>query len=90
MAAATVNGVKPVTGEQQELIHSLVYYQEQYEQPPDEEVRRIFNHVSTPPKGHAPRALSWTARPDECSNRSYSLRSLGRTTTPTAATGPER
>ena len=39
----STNGIKPVTGEQEELIHSLVYYQEQFEQPPDEEVRRIFN-----------------------------------------------
>ncbi|XKL65532.1 hypothetical protein PGB90_008952 [Kerria lacca] len=38
-----VNGVKPVSSEQEELIHSLVYYQEQYEQPSEEDLRRVFN-----------------------------------------------
>ena len=35
------NGVKPVSPEQEELIHRLVYYQNEFEQPSDEDLKRI-------------------------------------------------
>nr|CAD7426003.1 unnamed protein product [Timema monikensis] len=35
------NGVKPVSPEQEELIHRLVYYQNEYEQPSEEDLKRI-------------------------------------------------
>ncbi|XP_073969906.1 ecdysone receptor isoform X3 [Rhodnius prolixus] len=37
-----VNGVKPVSPEQEELIHRLVYFQNEYEHPSEEEVRKIM------------------------------------------------
>ncbi|XP_046745362.1 ecdysone receptor-like isoform X4 [Diprion similis] len=37
------NGVKPVSPEQEELIHRLVYFQNEYEQPNKEDVIRITN-----------------------------------------------
>lgn len=36
-----VNGVKPVSPEQEELIHRLVYFQNEFEHPSDEELRRV-------------------------------------------------
>lgn len=35
------NGVKPVSPEQEELIHRLVYYQNEFEQPSDDDIKRI-------------------------------------------------
>ncbi|XP_063233118.1 ecdysone receptor isoform X5 [Bacillus rossius redtenbacheri] len=37
------NGVKPVSPEQEELIHRLVYYQNEYEQPSEDDLKRITN-----------------------------------------------
>ncbi|KDR08757.1 Ecdysone receptor, partial [Zootermopsis nevadensis] len=39
----SVNGVKPVSPEQEELIHRLVYFQNEYEQPSEEDLKRITN-----------------------------------------------
>ncbi|XP_023724894.1 ecdysone receptor isoform X2 [Cryptotermes secundus] len=39
----TINGVKPVSPEQEELIHRLVYFQNEYEQPSEEDLKRITN-----------------------------------------------
>nr|AEK99012.1 His6NvEcR11DE [synthetic construct] len=36
-----INGVKPVSPEQEELIHRLVYFQNEYEHPSEEDLRRI-------------------------------------------------
>lgn len=36
-----VNGVKPISPEQEELIHRLVYFQREYEHPSEEDVKRI-------------------------------------------------
>lgn len=36
-----INGVKPVSPEQEELIHRLVYFQNEYEQPSEEDLKRI-------------------------------------------------
>ncbi|XP_065200171.1 ecdysone receptor isoform X1 [Planococcus citri] len=44
-----VNGVKPVSTEQEELIHSLVYFQEQYEQPSPDDLQRVFSSDETDP-----------------------------------------
>lgn len=41
----TVNGVKPVSPEQEELIHRLVYFQNEYEQPSEEDLKRITVRV---------------------------------------------
>lgn len=38
-----VNGVKPISPEQEELIHRLVYFQNEYEHPSEEDVKRIIN-----------------------------------------------
>lgn len=38
----TINGVKPISPEQEELIHRLVYFQNEYEHPPEEDVKRIM------------------------------------------------
>lgn len=38
----SANGVKPLTNDQERLIHDLVCYQEQYEDPPPEDLRRVF------------------------------------------------
>lgn len=35
------NGVKPLSPEQEELIHRLVYFQNEYEQPSEEDLKRI-------------------------------------------------
>ncbi|XP_034934351.1 ecdysone receptor isoform X2 [Chelonus insularis] len=35
------NGIKPVSPEQEELIHSLVYFQNEYEHPSEEEIKKI-------------------------------------------------
>lgn len=35
------NGLKPVSPEQEELIHRLVYFQNEYEQPSEEDLKRI-------------------------------------------------
>ncbi|XP_046390481.1 ecdysone receptor isoform X3 [Ischnura elegans] len=43
---AAVNGVKPVSPEQEELIHRLVYFQNEYEQPSEEDLKRITNQPS--------------------------------------------
>ena len=40
------NGSKPVSPEQEELIHRLVYFQNEYEHPSDEDVRKIVSVVS--------------------------------------------
>lgn len=37
----SINGVKPVSPEQEELIHRLVYFQNEYEQPSEEDLKRI-------------------------------------------------
>ncbi|XP_018560850.1 ecdysone receptor isoform X1 [Anoplophora glabripennis] len=37
------NGVKPISPEQEELIHRLVYFQNEYEHPSEEDVKRIIN-----------------------------------------------
>lgn len=37
----SLNGVKPVSPEQEELIHRLVYFQNEYEYPAEEDLRRI-------------------------------------------------
>ncbi|KAL0268217.1 UNVERIFIED_CONTAM: hypothetical protein PYX00_010243 [Menopon gallinae] len=37
------NGVKPISPEQEELIHRLVYFQNEYEQPSEEDLKRISN-----------------------------------------------
>nr|AHF52925.1 ecdysone receptor isoform A [Colaphellus bowringi] len=37
------NGVKPISPEQEELIHRLVYFQNEYEHPAEEDVKRIMN-----------------------------------------------
>ncbi|CAH0556059.1 unnamed protein product, partial [Brassicogethes aeneus] len=39
----STNGVKPISPEQEELIHRLVYFQNEYEHPSDEDVKRIIN-----------------------------------------------
>ncbi|XP_069683904.1 ecdysone receptor-like isoform X2 [Periplaneta americana] len=39
----SINGVKPVSPEQEELIHRLVYFQNEYEQPSEEDLKRITN-----------------------------------------------
>lgn len=39
--ATPTNGVKPISPEQEELIHRLVYFQNEYEQPSDEDLKRI-------------------------------------------------
>jgi 3-methyladenine DNA glycosylase/8-oxoguanine DNA glycosylase len=41
----TINGVKPVSPEQEELIHRLVYFQNEYEQPSEEDLKRITVRV---------------------------------------------
>lgn len=38
---------KPISREQEELIHSLVYFQEQYEQPSDEDLQRVMRDVQS-------------------------------------------
>ncbi|KAG7207880.1 hypothetical protein KM043_009477 [Ampulex compressa] len=43
--------VKPVSAEQEELIHRLVYYQNEYEQPSEEDLKRITNQ---PTEGEDP------------------------------------
>ncbi|CAG9862630.1 unnamed protein product [Phyllotreta striolata] len=37
------NGIKPISPEQEELIHRLVYFQNEYEHPSEEDVKRIVN-----------------------------------------------
>jgi hypothetical protein len=37
-----INGIKPVSPEQEELIHRLVYFQNEYEQPSEEDLKRIM------------------------------------------------
>ncbi|KAL3267822.1 hypothetical protein HHI36_006955 [Cryptolaemus montrouzieri] len=37
------NGIKPISPEQEELIHRLVYFQNEYEHPSEEDVKRIIN-----------------------------------------------
>lgn len=43
---SSINGVKPVSPEQEELIHRLVYFQNEYEQPSEEDLKRIENAPS--------------------------------------------
>ncbi|EEB17490.1 Ecdysone receptor, putative [Pediculus humanus corporis] len=43
---SSANGVKPISPEQEELIHRLVYFQNEYEQPSDEDLKRISNAPS--------------------------------------------
>lgn len=38
------NGVKPLSPEQEELIHRLVYFQNEYEQPSEDDLKRIEVH----------------------------------------------
>ncbi|XP_049823433.1 ecdysone receptor isoform X2 [Aethina tumida] len=40
---ALTNGVKPISPEQEELIHRLVYFQNEYEHPSEDDVKRIIN-----------------------------------------------
>lgn len=40
---STINGVKPISPEQEELIHRLVYFQNEYEHPSEDDVKRIIN-----------------------------------------------
>lgn len=42
-----VNGVKQISPEQEELIHRLVYFQNEYEHPSEEDVKRIMVSIST-------------------------------------------
>lgn len=42
------NGVKPISPEQEELIHRLVYFQNEYEQPSEEDLKRISVSIETP------------------------------------------
>ncbi|XP_075237956.1 ecdysone receptor isoform X2 [Lycorma delicatula] len=42
-----VNGIKPVSPEQEELIHRLVYFQNEYEQPSEEDLKRIGCYNTT-------------------------------------------
>lgn len=37
-----INGVKPISPEQEELINRLVYFQNEYEHPSEEDVKRII------------------------------------------------
>ena len=37
-----INGVKPISPEQEELIHRLVYFQNEYEHPSEDDVKRII------------------------------------------------
>ncbi|KAL1137715.1 hypothetical protein AAG570_009411, partial [Ranatra chinensis] len=39
------NGIKPVSPEQEELIHRLVYFQNEYEHPSEEDIRRIVSNT---------------------------------------------
>lgn len=39
---SSVNGVTPILPEQEELIHRLVYFQNEYEHPSEEDVKRIM------------------------------------------------
>lgn len=41
-STTNVNGVKPISPEQEELIHRLVYFQNEYEHPSEEDVKRIM------------------------------------------------
>nr|XP_045614043.1 ecdysone receptor-like isoform X15 [Procambarus clarkii] len=41
VSAIPRSNVKPLTREQEELIHTLVYYQEEFEQPSEEELKKI-------------------------------------------------
>ncbi|KAK4875095.1 hypothetical protein RN001_011517 [Aquatica leii] len=38
-----INGIKPISPEQEELIHRLVYFQNEFEHPSDDDVKRIMN-----------------------------------------------
>ncbi|XP_014281746.1 ecdysone receptor isoform X3 [Halyomorpha halys] len=40
-----MNGIKPVSPEQEELIHRLVYFQNEYEHPSEEDLRRIVSNT---------------------------------------------
>lgn len=46
----SINGVKPVSPEQEELIHRLVYFQNEYEQPSEEDLKRITVRLLEPRK----------------------------------------
>lgn len=46
-AVVPLNGIKPVSPEQEELIHRLVYFQNEYEYPAEEDLRRIVSKVFT-------------------------------------------
>lgn len=39
---SSVNGATPILPEQEELIHRLVYFQNEYEHPSEEDVKRIM------------------------------------------------
>ena len=41
VVAVVTNGVKPLSPEQEELINRLVYFQEEFDQPSDEDLRKI-------------------------------------------------
>lgn len=41
--SSSSNGIKPISPEQEELIHRLVYFQNEYEHPAEEDVKRIIN-----------------------------------------------
>lgn len=42
-----LNGIKPLSSEQEELIHRLVYFQDQFEHPPEDDVNRIMVRPSS-------------------------------------------
>nr|XP_045614082.1 ecdysone receptor-like isoform X19 [Procambarus clarkii] len=44
VSAIPRSNVKPLTREQEELIHTLVYYQEEFEQPSEEELKKIKDY----------------------------------------------
>lgn len=43
-----INGVKPISPEQEELIQRLVYFQNEYEHPSEEDVKRIIVSLNWP------------------------------------------
>jgi len=53
-----LNGVKPVSPEQEELIHRLVYFQNEFEHPSEEDVKRITVRINL---RHLPRAYPFIA-----------------------------
>lgn len=48
---SVLNGMKQISPEQEELIHRLVYFQNEYEHPSEEDVKRIMVRILDP-NGH--------------------------------------